>query len=174
MSGQHVNAAWQARLRAVPIAPALTLTTQGLVLGAGTVLVAATAPRRLSSLQGREARVLALLASAYGKPIAPSVLGVIERAAEAWRQGDDCLGAALFPYSRFHIPWIAYLGPSLITEAVRPPDIKTERTPDGGLLMSATEDRLDPANPGHLRAARVIAETIIGCTGYQKARAARA
>jgi hypothetical protein len=84
------------------------------------------------------------------------------------------LGAALFPYSRFHIPWIAYLGPSLIKETVPPPDIKMERTPGGGVLMSATEDRLDPANPEHLRAARVIAETMIACTGYQKARATRA
>ena len=91
MSGQHVNAAWQARLRAVPIAPALTLTTEGLVLGAGTVLLSAPAPRHLSSLQGQEARVLALLAAAYGKPITLSVRGIIERAAKAWREGDDFL-----------------------------------------------------------------------------------
>jgi len=86
VSDQHVNAAWQARLRASPIAPALTLTTEGIVRGAGTVLVAATAPRRLSGLQGQEVRVLALLAAAYGKPIALSVLGNIERAAKAWRE----------------------------------------------------------------------------------------
>jgi hypothetical protein len=80
-------------------------------------------------------------------------------------------GAALFPYSRFHIPWIAYLGPSLLRETVFPPDIKTERTPEGGLLVSATEGRLDPANPEHLRRARIIAETMIACTGYQPAGA---
>lgn len=80
-------------------------------------------------------------------------------------------GAALFPYSPFHIPWIAYLEPSLLEEIVAPPDIRTERTPDGGLLMIATDDRLDPANPGHLQSARVIAEMMIACT---KARAARA
>ena len=74
VSGHHVHAAWQARLRATPVAPALTLTTEGLVLGAGTVLVAATAPRGLSSLQGQEARVLAILAAAYGKTVALSVL----------------------------------------------------------------------------------------------------
>ncbi len=91
MSGQHVHAAWQARLRAVPIAPALTLTAEGLLLGAGTVLVAATAPRRMSSLQGQEPRVPALLAAAYGKSVAPSVPGNIERAAKAWSEGDDCL-----------------------------------------------------------------------------------
>ncbi len=76
-------------------------------------------------------------------------------------------GAALFPYSRFHIPWIAYLGPSLLTGALASPDLKAERTPNGGLLMTATEDRLDPTNPQHLRRARIIAETMIACTGYQ-------
>ena len=47
VSGHHVHAAWQARVRAAPIAPALTLAAEGLVLGAGTVLVATTAPRQL-------------------------------------------------------------------------------------------------------------------------------
>jgi hypothetical protein len=31
-----------------------------------------------------------------------------------------------------------------------PQEIITERTPDGGLLMIAVEERLDPANPEHL------------------------
>jgi hypothetical protein len=74
-----------------PISPVLNLAPEGLVLGAATVLVPADGPRRLQSLRGREARVLALLCAAYGKVIAPSVLGNIERAAKAWREGDDCL-----------------------------------------------------------------------------------
>jgi hypothetical protein len=75
-------------------------------------------------------------------------------------------GAALFPYSRFHIPWIAYLGPSLLRDIVSLPDIETERTPDDGLLMIACEQRFDPSNPEHSRRARIIAETMIACTGY--------
>jgi hypothetical protein len=74
-------------------------------------------------------------------------------------------GAALFPYSRFHIPWIAYLGPALLPSPMQPPDITTEHTPDGGLLMTVTEDRLDPTNPEHLRRARTLAETMIAQTG---------
>jgi len=35
--------------------------------------------------------VLALLSAAYGKAVAPNVLGNIARAADAWHQGDDCL-----------------------------------------------------------------------------------
>jgi hypothetical protein len=88
---EQLGNAWQVRKRAVPISPVLNLTPKGLVLGAGTVLVPADGPRRLQSLQGREARVLALLSAAYGKAVAPSVLGNIERAAKAWREGDDCL-----------------------------------------------------------------------------------
>ena len=65
--------------------------TPGLVPGAGTVLVAVEGPRRLQSLHGREAHVLALLSAAYGRAIAPAVLGSIERAAKSWRMGDDCL-----------------------------------------------------------------------------------
>ena len=44
---------------------------EGLVLGAGTVLVPAHGARRLTSLDGQEARVLALLSAAYGKAVAP-------------------------------------------------------------------------------------------------------
>jgi hypothetical protein len=83
-------------------------------------------------------------------------------------------GAALFPYSRFHIPWIAYLGPSLLDGLVSSQNIKTESTPDGGLLMIATEDRFDPTNPAHLQGARTIAETMIARTGYQQGGTARA
>lgn len=97
--------------------------------------------------------------------------------AEAFRLHYDkvplCSGAALFPYSRFHIPWIAYLSPSLLKGAVVPPDIKTEQTSNGGLLMIATEDRLDPTNPEHLERARILAEIMIDRTGYQAGRTTR-
>jgi hypothetical protein len=69
----------------------LTFAPEGLVLGAGTVIVAANGPRRLQGLRGQEAQVLALLSAACGKAVAPSVLGNIERATKAWYDGDDCL-----------------------------------------------------------------------------------
>ena len=102
MSGERHHAAWQARSRAIPIASALTLTGEGLVLGAGTVLVATTAPRRLSSLQGQESRVLALLAAAYGKSVPPCLLGNIARAAKAWREGNDCLAYIHLAHTGLH------------------------------------------------------------------------
>lgn len=75
-------------------------------------------------------------------------------------------GAPLFPYSCFHIPWIGYLPASHTRRFVLPPpEIVTERTPDGGLLMIATEERLDPTNPKHLRRARTLLEAMFAGTG---------
>lgn len=74
-------------------------------------------------------------------------------------------GAPLFPYSIFHIPWLAYLSAPLAAGLKLAPEILTERTPDGGLLMIAAEERLDPANPENLRRARIIVETMMACTG---------
>ena len=91
MFDKEMRDAWHARERAVPISPVLNLAPEGLVLGAGTVLVAAEGERRLRSVQGEQARVLALLSAAYGAAVKPSVLGNIERAAKCWREGDDCL-----------------------------------------------------------------------------------
>jgi hypothetical protein len=88
---QRFHDARRAHQRSVPICHELTFTSNGLVLGAGTVLVEAQIGRLLKSLKGQEARVLALLSAAHGRAVAPSVLGNIERAAKAWREGDDCL-----------------------------------------------------------------------------------
>jgi hypothetical protein len=88
---QRLREAWHAHERGVPISAELNFTRDGLVLGAGTVIVSAEGPRLLKSLDGEEARVLALLSAAYGKAVPPSVLGNIRRAAKAWGERDDCL-----------------------------------------------------------------------------------
>jgi hypothetical protein len=74
-----------------------------------------------------------------------------------------------FLYSIFHIPWIAYLGKEFANGVKLPPEILTERTRDGGLLMTATKERLDPDNPEHARA-RILAETMIKQTGHSSGR----
>jgi hypothetical protein len=66
-----------------------------------------------------------------------------------------------FPQSIFHIPWIAYLSAEHAAGVAPTRDILTERTPDGGLLVSATTDWLNPDNPEHVRRARIIAEAMI-------------
>ncbi|HUI15464.1 MAG TPA: hypothetical protein VL048_18555 [Xanthobacteraceae bacterium] len=97
---QRLRQAWHARQRASPIYPVPYLAPEGLVLGAGTVLVPAEGTRRLASLDRQEVRVLALLSAAYGKAVAVEVLGNIARAADAWRQGDDCLAYIHLAHSR--------------------------------------------------------------------------
>ena len=69
-----------------------------------------------------------------------------------------------FPKSMFHVPWIIYLSAKHAAGVRVAREILTERMPDGGLLMSATTDRLDPMNPEHVRRARILAETLIACT----------
>jgi len=68
-----------------------------------------------------------------------------------------------FPRSIFHIPWIAYLAEPLASGLRLSPEILSERTRDGGILMTACEERLDPTNPEHVRRARILAETMIAC-----------
>jgi hypothetical protein len=97
---EKLHDAWRAREHAVPVSPAMHFASEGLILGAGTVVVAAEGSRRLRSLQGQEARVLALLSAAYGKAIAPSVIGNITRAAKAWSEGDDCLAYIHLAHAR--------------------------------------------------------------------------
>ena len=66
-----------------------------------------------------------------------------------------------FPESIFHIPWFAYLSAPLASCVKLPPEIQTERTVDGGLLMIAAEERLDLDIPEQVRRARILAETLI-------------
>jgi hypothetical protein len=97
---EHWRDAWLARKRTAPIDPALHFSPDGLVLGAGTILLPAAGDRRPANLQGHETRLLALLSATYNKAISPSVLGNIERAAKSWRDGDDCLAAIHLAHAR--------------------------------------------------------------------------
>lgn len=91
-----------ARERAAFASPAMIFTPQGLMLGAGTILVSAEGVRRLESLKGRERQVLALLSAAYGRAVAPSVLGNIERAAKSWSEGDDLVAHIHLAHAGLH------------------------------------------------------------------------
>lgn len=71
----------------------------------------------------------------------------------------------IFPKSIFHIPWMAYLSAPLASGVQLPPEIQIERISDGGLLMIATEERLDPDLPEHARRARILAEVLIAQAG---------
>ena len=75
-----------------------------------------------------------------------------------------------FPKSIFHLPWIIYLSAQHTAGVSRASEILTEPAPEGGLLMSATKERLDPTNPEHVRRTRILAETMIAQTGNRFAR----
>jgi hypothetical protein len=70
-----------------------------------------------------------------------------------------------FPDSIFHVPWIVYLSAERAAGVTLAREVLTEHMPDSGLLMSAATERLDPMNPKHVRRARILAETLIACTG---------
>jgi hypothetical protein len=72
------------------------LAEAGLTLGAMTILAGRVRDRWGASdlaLKGNEARILALLAVAYGHPVSPSVIAELRRAAKAYARGDKALAA---------------------------------------------------------------------------------
>ena len=86
-----------ARYRRLP-----ALADHGLELGAMTVLARRTRDRWGATdlaLGGREARILALLAVAYWRPVSPSVIGDLRRAAKATARGDTALAAIHLAHS---------------------------------------------------------------------------
>ncbi|MGH6852366.1 MAG: hypothetical protein ACREDJ_04030, partial [Methylocella sp.] len=83
---------WKARNRFGRLHPRLEITGDGLVLGAGTLLAKTpSGARGRPHLAVDEPRVMALLATAYGKPVAPHVLARLRRAAELWNDGEKAL-----------------------------------------------------------------------------------
>ncbi len=96
--------AWEARGRSTSIDTIMRFAPDGLLLGAGTVVVPSDATRRLRPLDGDEGRILALLSAAYGRPVRASVLGHIDRAAKQWHQGEDCLALIHLALAGLHWP----------------------------------------------------------------------
>ncbi len=74
-------------------------------------------------------------------------------------------GGPAYPRSTYNVPWLSYLCAPLTKGLVPPVGVPCERTPDGGLLMVAAEERLDPTNPDHMRRARAMAEVMIARAG---------
>jgi hypothetical protein len=99
-----LDAAWRderarrlAKFRRLP-----ALAEYGLELGAMTVLAKRIRDRWGAvdlALDGREARILALLAVAYWHPVSPSVIGNLRRAAKAMARGDRALAAIHIAHS---------------------------------------------------------------------------
>ena len=56
----------------------------------------------------------------------------------------------------FEVAWVAYLSAPLVKDLVPPPEIAVECTPGGGMILSAVQERLDPANPEHIRRSELL------------------
>jgi hypothetical protein len=62
----------------------------------------------------------------------------------------------------FRPAWMRYLCPALAREAKPPACAIVEHLPNGGLLLSATEQTFDVDNPQHVAAAEAIASALAG------------
>ena len=60
--------------------------------------------------------------------------------------------------------WMTYLAPPLLARVTPPSGVLCEPTPDGGLLMIATEQTFDPANPDHMAASWTISDALVPLT----------
>ncbi len=74
-------------------------------------------------------------------------------------------GVPPHPPSDYGRPWLSYLCAPLTEDLIPPVGVPCERMPDGGLLMIAAEDRLDPFNTDHMRRSRAIAAVMIARAG---------
>lgn len=69
--------------------------------------------------------------------------------------------------SGFPIAWISYVGWRAAPLVTPPPTALVERRPDGGLLMAATVETFDVANPAHMAGARDIERAVAPLNGTQ-------
>lgn len=60
------------------------------------------------------------------------------------------------PRQGLPLAWISYIAPRFASLITPPASAVVERRPDGGLLMAATDETFDTANPKHLAVARDI------------------
>lgn len=108
---------------------AMSIEKEGLVLGAKTLLAKRDHDGALA-LDGAEARLLALLAVAYGHPVPLSLLNTIRKASSYARAGDECMAAmliALAPVPRLRDPADAarrlFIADGLMEDGISPRDI---------------------------------------------------
>jgi hypothetical protein len=123
---------WRERARSRPVQSSLTITGEGLVLGA-TVLAemrrdASGMP--LLAADGAPERILALLFIAYGKTVGPETLGNIHRAAKEWSRGETCLAQIHLAHSGLprlpdddEAPFRLFLGDKLLIEGLTPREL---------------------------------------------------
>ncbi len=119
---------WFSLPASTAVHPTMTFVDDRLELGAGTVLA------RLDcdglDLDGKEARLLALLSAAYQRTADPSILSKLRLAGREWRKGEACLAqihlvlSGLQPLARPNeAAYRLFLADGLMAHGMRPRDI---------------------------------------------------
>jgi hypothetical protein len=80
-------------------------------------------------------------------------------------EASDAPGEEPMPSSIYHLSWMAYLSAERSAKLTPPAGVTWERTPDGGLLLIAAEERFDPTNPLHIQRSRAIVNFMIAQLG---------
>jgi hypothetical protein len=75
------------------------------------------------------------------------------------------IGEPPLDHSGVHIHWISYLSAPFALGLVPPPELICERTPGGGMILSAVQERLDPTNRDHLRRGRLLSQLVADRVG---------
>lgn len=128
---ERLQGEWRDKGRFHALHAGMSLEKDGLVLGAGTMLAKRNRVGAIT-VEGEEARLLTLLAVAYGRPPDMSVLGAIRRASKHAGAGDESLAAMHIALAR--LPKLAdvpdasrriFVADGLMAEGVSPRDIWT-------------------------------------------------
>jgi len=132
----------------------------------------------------------AVLAPHFGPPFAPEIAAypvfksMLLLIAQIWPS--DWVNAAAFqsfyvgepssagaevirlpsrPYSHFNMPWMTYLSPPVAAQYQPPAGILAEPAPDGGLVLIACEETLNPAKPDHLAQSDLLLNFLLETVG---------
>jgi hypothetical protein len=66
----------------------LTVTKEGIVLGANTVIAKRRNDNGACEIEGREVEILGLISAAFGQPVSPDIIPHLRHADRAYGQGD--------------------------------------------------------------------------------------
>jgi hypothetical protein len=94
---------WSLKSRTDAIRRRLEITSEGLLLGAGTCLakmIRSEGGAPVLALEGQGSRIIALLSVAYQGSIPVSILGTLHKASDLWSQGEKALAHLQLSFCR--------------------------------------------------------------------------
>ena len=91
MLAERMDEAWRARRDSIEVDSVIRLTDEGLVLGAGTLLMTSSEARSGRSIEAAEARLCTLLAAAHLRQPTAQAINHVVKAAQRWSEGHEGL-----------------------------------------------------------------------------------